>query len=178
VVVVDPRGVGVLRPDLAIKGHDYADPLMGVEENLAYNAFLVGKSMLGMRVTDVLAAVRQVVKKRKTPEVVLCGRRDAALVACLATAVLPDVKRLAVEEMALSYLPLFEEAGRPINASNILPGMLRSFGDIDDVLADIAPRKVLVAAGLGKSSKRRTSVEFRDGRFSSEPRLLLDWLGD
>ena len=111
-------------------------------------------------------------------EVVLCGRRDAALVACLATAVQPDVKRLAVEEMALSHLPLFEEAGRPVNASNILPGMLRCWGDIADVLADIAPRKVLVAVGLGKSPRRLNSVEFRDRRFSSEPRLLLDWLGD
>jgi len=46
------------------------------------------------------------------------------------------------------------------------------------VLAAIAPRKVLVAAGLGKGPRRLTSVELRDGRFSGEPRLLLDWLGD
>src|SRR6185295_10928054 len=58
VVVIDPRGVGSLRPKLSVKGRDYADPLVGVEENLAYNAFLVGKSLLGMRVTDVQAAVR------------------------------------------------------------------------------------------------------------------------
>src|SRR5262249_4810665 len=45
VVAVDPRGVGPLRPDLSVKGHDYADPLAGVEENVAYNAFLVGKSL-------------------------------------------------------------------------------------------------------------------------------------
>ena len=30
-----------------------------MEENIAYNAFLVGKSLLGMRVADVLAAVRR-----------------------------------------------------------------------------------------------------------------------
>src|SRR5205814_95754 len=40
VAAVDPRGVGRLRPPLEVKGHDYADPLCGVEENLAYNAFL------------------------------------------------------------------------------------------------------------------------------------------
>jgi cephalosporin-C deacetylase-like acetyl esterase len=177
VVVLDPRGVGSLRPDLEVKGRDYADPLVGVEENIAYNAFLVGKSLLGMRVTDVLAAVRQLATKRKGMQIVLCGRRDAALVSCLAAAVEADVKRVAMEEMPLSYLPLFEAEGRPINASNILPGMLRSFGDIGDVLAEIAPRKVLVAAGIGKSRRRLTSVEFRDGRFSAEPQLLVDWLG-
>ncbi len=57
--VIDPRGVGQLRPKLEVKGHDYADPLVGVEANLAYNAFLVGRSLLGMRVADVQAAVVQ-----------------------------------------------------------------------------------------------------------------------
>ena len=42
----------------AVPGHDYADPLCGVEENLAYNAFLVGRTLLGMRVADVLAYER------------------------------------------------------------------------------------------------------------------------
>ena len=32
----------------------YADPLSGVEENIAYNAFLVGKSLLGLRVSYAL----------------------------------------------------------------------------------------------------------------------------
>src|SRR5205823_14045569 len=78
VVVVDPRGVGSLRPKLSVKGHDHADPLVGVEENLAYNAFLVGKSLLGMRVTDVQAAVRKLAAQTKRPRIILCGRRDAA----------------------------------------------------------------------------------------------------
>src|SRR5262249_3030836 len=61
VTVVDPRGVGKLRPaGLEVKGHSYANPLCGVEENLAYNAFLVGKSLLGMRVADVLKAAAKV----------------------------------------------------------------------------------------------------------------------
>src|SRR5262249_15589381 len=30
VVVVDPRGVGSLRPKLSVKGHGYADPLSGL----------------------------------------------------------------------------------------------------------------------------------------------------
>ena len=67
--VIDPRGVGKLRPTLAVKGHDYVDPLVGVEENLAYNAFLVGESLLGMRVADVLAAVG-----KQMGRVALCGR--------------------------------------------------------------------------------------------------------
>src|SRR5262249_11100879 len=77
VVVVDPRGVGLIRPKLSVKGRDYADPLVGVEENLAYNAFLVGKSLLGMRVTDVQTAVRKLAAQAPRSRIVLCGRRDA-----------------------------------------------------------------------------------------------------
>src|SRR5262249_18170405 len=97
IVVVDPRGVGALRRDLAVKGHDYPDPLVGVEANVAYNAFLVGKSLLGMRVADVQAAVRHLAEKIKPQRVILCGRRDAALVACLTAAVEPGIERVALE---------------------------------------------------------------------------------
>jgi pimeloyl-ACP methyl ester carboxylesterase len=119
VTVVDPRGVGKLRPaGLEVKGHLYADPLCGVEENIAYNAFLVGKNLVGMRVADVLKAVAKVQGDTKATKVVLCGRRDSALVACFAAAVDPSIHAVAVEEMPLSFWPLFEPEGRAINASD------------------------------------------------------------
>src|SRR5205807_9306026 len=46
VKIVDPRGVGALRVALSSRGSRYADPLSGVEENVAYNAFLVGESLV------------------------------------------------------------------------------------------------------------------------------------
>ncbi len=169
--VIDPRGVGQLRPALAVKGHDYADPLVGVEENLAYNAFLVGQSLLGMRVADVLAAVG-----KQTGPVTLCGRRDAALVVCLAAAVAPTVRRVALEEMRASYLSLFDEAGVPVNAASLLPGLVRDFGDLPDVLAEIAPRSVLLAAPSGDLGKLPKSARMTESRFSADPDVLRDWL--
>src|SRR5262249_21486928 len=176
VSVVDPRGVGRLRPPLEVKGHAYADPLCGVEENIAYNAFLVGKTLLGMRVADVLAAVDRVAAPGKPSRVVLLGRRDAALVVCLAAAVGPKVQAAAVEEMLGSYWPLFEAEGQPINAASLLPGMLRDFGDIPDVLSLIAPRKVLAAAPRGEAGRRLANVQTTEKHFTREPGLLTDWL--
>src|SRR5207237_3006532 len=96
--VVDPRGVGKLRPaGLEVKGRAYADPLCGVEENLAYNAFLVGRSLLGMRVADVLKAAARVRADDRPGRLVVCGRRDAGLVACLAAAIEPVIDAVAVE---------------------------------------------------------------------------------
>jgi pimeloyl-ACP methyl ester carboxylesterase len=176
VVVVDPRGMGTLRPDLTIKGHDYADPLSGVEENIAYNAFLVGQSLLGLRVSDVLAAVTQVIARTRPKRLILCGRRDAALVACFAAAVEPAVQAVATEEMLKSFLPLLGADGYPINAASILPGLLRDFGDIPDVLTQIAPRRVLVAAGLGENAFRSPSVQVTERQFTKDPSLLMRWI--
>ena len=178
VVVVDPRGVGASRPSIFAKAPHYADPLSGPEENLAYNAFLVGKSLLGMRVADVLAAISRLAEKDESRKIVLCGRRDAALVACLAAAVCPRVGHVACEDMLLSFRPLFNAAGLPINAASILPGLLQKFGDIPDVLARIAPRKVLVASGIGEPSRPGQHTRFIPQSFSKEPKLLADWLRD
>jgi dienelactone hydrolase len=174
VAVIDPRGVRSLRPPLEVKGHDYGDPLNGVEENIAYNAFLVGRSLLGMRVTDVLAAVKRLARGRKP--VVLCGRRDAALVACLAAAVEPSIGRIAVEGLRVRFESLFAAEGKPINAASILPGLLRDFGDLPEVLAEIAPRPVLLAAPAGEARGLPASVQVLERPWSADAGALVRWL--
>ena len=176
VFVVDPRGVGRSRPKLAIMGLDYANPISGVEENIAYNAFLVGKSLVGMRVTDVLAAVRKLQGELKPQRFCVCGRRDAALVAALAAAVEPSITHLAAEELRLSLRALFTATGTPINAASILPGLLAHYGDVPEILAQIAPRRVLISAGVGDSLDAGPSLQNMKAQFSGNMRLLTDWL--
>jgi dienelactone hydrolase len=176
--VVDPRGVGKLRPaGLEVKGHGYADPLCGVEENLAYNAFLVGKNLLGMRVADVLKAVARVQADDRPGRLIVCGRRDGALVACLAATVEPALAAVAVEEMPLSFWPLFEAAGRPINAASLLPRVLRDYGDIAAVVAACAPRRVLAAAATGDADRAVPNLTRTDRKLTADPGVLFDWLG-
>lgn len=174
--VVDPCGAGKLKVNLKVGRHDYADPLEGVEENIAYNAFLVGKSLLGMRVADVRAVVARHKKDFAAERIVVCGRADAGLVACFAAAVEPAIASVAVQEMLLSFLPLFSPDGRPINAASILPGMLERFGDLADVLAQIAPRKILVADGVGRLVRDLPGATVVKERFTADSRRLADWL--
>lgn len=175
-VIVDPRGAGRQQLPMTVQGHDHADPLVGVEENIAYNAFLVGKSLLEMRVADVLAAIAQLSANTKSPRFVLCGRRDAALVASFAAALSPSVIGIAVEEMLLSFRPLFAAEGRPINAASILPRLLSHFGDVADVLAENPRLKVLIAAGQEKLSRDLQTVTAIDERYTKNPKRLADWL--
>jgi cephalosporin-C deacetylase-like acetyl esterase len=175
--VADPRGVGKRRPaGLEVKGHAHADPLCGVEENLAYNAFLVGRSLLGMRVADVLRAAARIRADGRPTRLVVCGRRDSGLVACLAAAIDPAIDAVAVEEMPLSYWPLFEAAGRPINAAGLLPRVLRDFGDVAAVLAACAPRLVLAAAATGDPDRAVANLTRADRKFTADAAVLLDWL--
>ena len=176
VLVVDPRGAGRQRLEQSVAGHSYTDPLTGVEENIACNAFLVGKSLLGMRVADVLAAIDQLAAKAKPAWIVLCGRRDATLVACLAAAISPAVAGVAVEEMLLSFWPLFEAEGRPINAASILPSLLGNFGDVADVLAENPKQRILIAASSGRLSRELPSVSSITQRLTANPERLTTWL--
>lgn len=168
VAVIDPRGVGRLRPPLAVAGKGYADPLSGVEANLAYNASLVGGSLLGMRVSDVLVAIRRLAATVRPHRIVVCGRRDAALVACFAAAMDDVIDAVAAEEMVCRLAPLFSDEGHVINAASLLPGLLRDFGDIPDVLAEIAPRRVLIAAGVGAEGIEPRVAEVTEMRFTEE----------
>jgi len=179
VVVVDPRGVGRSRVKLGVLGHDYVDALSGVEENLAYNAFLLGKSLLGMRVGEVLTAVKTIGIKAKPRRLVVCGRKDAALAACLAALVEPAVDSLALEEMLLSFRAAFSEQASAINAASILPGLLQSFTDVAEMLAALSPRKVLMASGTGRQSANFSpNVKVVDRKFSQEPRLFSAWMSE
>ena len=178
VVVVDPRGVGQARPKIFARAGHYADPLSGVEENIAYNAFLVGKSLLGMRVADVLTALERIAVRGKPRRVIVRGRRDAALVACLAAAVEPKIDRAACEDMILSFRSLFSAEGFPINAASILPGLLQKFGDVEAILGQIAPRTVVIASGVGPLARTMPNVQIVPERFSAEPRRLTEWIGE
>jgi dienelactone hydrolase len=178
VAVVDPRGVGLKRIKLRVGGRVYADPISGVEENVAYNAFLVGKSLLGMRVSDVQAAVHAYRASAKPRRLVVCGRRDAALVACFAALVEPAIDQVAAEEMLLSFRSLFGPEGRAVNAASILPAFLRHFRDVAAMLAAISPRKVLLSAGVaGDGEAFAPNVRNVTGRFSDNGQMLTEWLG-
>ncbi|WP_165226461.1 alpha/beta hydrolase family protein [Aquisphaera insulae] len=179
VTSIDPRGVGSLRVPLKSRGDRYEDPLSGVEENLAYNAFLVGESLVAMRVADVLAAVARLSPANGRPgrPIVLCGRRDSALVVLLAAAIEPRITSVAIEDGLLSFMPLFAPEGLAINAASLLPGLLRDFGDLPDVLAALSPRPVLAAACRGSLGRELPAVRTVEDAFTAKPATLIEWLG-
>ncbi len=173
--ILEPRLVGRRRSRQTISGHEYADLLCGVEANLAYNAFLVGQSLVGLRVADVLAATDKLVGGEDPPPIVLCGRRDAALVCLLAAAIDRRIAGVAVEECLASFAALFQIGGRPINAASIVPDLLRDYGDVGDLVRQIGPNRVLFAAPIAATAAHPAPPGPSE-RFTQRPEILVDWL--
>jgi hypothetical protein len=99
------------------------------------------------------------------------------LIVALAAAIEPSITHVATEAMLLSFRLLFAADGVPINAASILPGILERFGDIANVLTQVAPRKTLIAAGVGERHRGMPSVTATRELFTKDARLLVDWLG-
>src|SRR5207244_3307689 len=99
-----------------------------------------------------------------------------AWLACLAAALEPTIAAVALEEMHLSFWPLFQPAGQAINAASVLPCLLRDFGDVDAVLDLLAPRKVLAAASRAKLDRKLAHVTLQNERFSAQGSGLLEWI--
>jgi hypothetical protein len=81
-----------------------------------------------------------------------------------------------MEQMPLTFRQYFDPGGRPINAASILPGMLRDFGDVEQVLSAIAPRKMLSTAGLGDVSYELPAMQKSESLMAENPTVLIDWL--
>ncbi|MFM7315933.1 MAG: alpha/beta hydrolase family protein, partial [bacterium] len=79
-VLIEPRGMGSRkRPELN-RNLNYTDPVSSIEANVGYNASLVGKSLIGLRVADTLAAIDMMTREYNPSKILLCGSGDAALV--------------------------------------------------------------------------------------------------
>ncbi|EMA55560.1 alpha/beta hydrolase family protein [Halococcus salifodinae] len=89
VFVFDPRGVGAVR-NRSIPIPTWVDDYYGIygtEFKLAYDALLLGESLFGMRVYDVLRAVEFLVEETGCGEVSLVGEEVGAYHALYAAAV-------------------------------------------------------------------------------------------
>jgi dienelactone hydrolase len=187
-LVVDPRGVGRQRPEgQAVRGKEYTDPLCGVEENIAYNAFLCGTSLASLRVADVLAAVQRAIKESKTKRLAVFGRRDAALISVLTTAVEQAITHVAVEDLMSTFGALLPPKGRlpavapsdridpAVNAASIVPGLLARYGDVWQIVREIAPRQAVLEAG--RIQLPRTNMpELVGPSLNRDVKAVLNWL--
>ncbi|MFM7590312.1 MAG: hypothetical protein ACKO85_00825, partial [Isosphaeraceae bacterium] len=145
-VLIEPRGMGSRkRPELN-RNLNYTDPVSSIEANVGYNASLVGKSLIGLRVADTLAAIDMMTREYNPSKILLCGSGDAALVGLLTAVLSQTVSGLLLDKMLLSYRKVISSEGFALSEANVVPGILRDYGDIADLLSELRARPVLLTS--------------------------------
>ena len=212
-------GLAVLSVDLRGRGETLGTMGPGKDLNFRFagHSVLWGEPLAGRRAFDLKRAVDYVALRKDLTldNLTVVGLGDDALPAMLAAATDMRIRRLAVagyfrsfaSQMIAADLPNREErvrqwngnamrtgriqgAGYEVDLGDVIPAALES-ADIPDVLALVAPRKVLYcqvrdqqAAGFFRSRFERVADSVAGGWIQYDPSRpldsawLLEWLGE
>ena len=120
-------------------------PYLGTFNLLSLRAFLVGKTILGMRVEDTIRAIDELSARPDvdTSRITVYGNGPMGPVVLHAAALDLRIRRVLVENSLASYRSILDEPLHKNISEVMVPGILRKY-DIDDLIKAIAPRPVTV----------------------------------
>jgi cephalosporin-C deacetylase-like acetyl esterase len=148
VAVADVRGFGeTMSPrNVPEKGVSYFDPRDGMDADFTYASFFLGRPLLGMRVADALGVVRYLRSREDVDRarIGMVGRGWAGVVGLFAAGLDTGIAWAALAGIPQSYGEIATAKLYAQPASLLLPGALQDF-DLQDVLASLAPRPLLIA---------------------------------
>jgi hypothetical protein len=122
-------------------GEETKSPILGPFYLTELRAELVGKTLLGMRVDDVIRAVDYLAARANVDanNITVVASGHMGLVALHAAVLDPRIKHVTVDHVLVSYDSLLR-APMPLDApQDILPGVLLKY-DIPDLVRVLGPR--------------------------------------
>ena len=160
-------------------------------------AFIVGKTMVGMQVVDLLQTFNYLASRPdvNADKITLLGKGNGGVIALFAAALDPRLKKTICEDALVSYLNMASTTYYDQSLFDVIvPGVLKDF-DLPDVAAAIAPRSLQIvdaqsaAEALGPVSETRreysTTVRTYEAlhrashfRISSRPQDLARQIGE
>lgn len=145
VCVADLRGIGDLAPEFGRGASRYARS-HNDEEHYAWASVILGKPLLGQRVTDVLAAVKAL---RAHPalagrRIVVAAQQKMTVPAQFAAALDPGIESLYLAGGLASYQSIVETEQYSYPFANFVPHLLEHI-DLPEITASLAPRRVMLA---------------------------------
>jgi hypothetical protein len=137
-------------------------PLLGVFNLLSLRAFLVGKTIVGMRMDDAVHAMDWLSARKDvdTSAVTAYGEGSLGVVLLHAAALDLRIKRVVVENSLASYRMIVDEPIHRNVSEVVLPGVLRKY-DIGDLLLAEYPRTVSVINPQDAVGATLTEPEYR-----------------
>lgn len=138
-------------------------PYLGPFNLLSLRAFLVGKSIIGMRIDDAIRAIDWLVAQKEVDRnaITIHGNGTLGLVA-LHTAVLDArISKVVLENTLTSYRMIVDQPVHRNVSEVMIPGVLRRY-DTGDLLEAIYPRPVVYVAPQNALGDRISEDTFRN----------------
>lgn len=111
----------------------------------ANRALLVGRTMVGLELSDVLNAFQDLTRRGDIDpaHIRIYGRGNAAVLALHAAFLTPQIQAVAAEAMPLSWLAVTQAKFHRGLIGIVIPGVLKDY-DLPDLAKAIAPRPVWI----------------------------------
>ena len=171
VCALDVRGIGELSPEYS-RGSARHGGAHRSEQHYAWSSMILGKPLLGQRVTDIVATVRALGLRKDLVSggLVLAARGILTIPALFAAALEPAIGAVYLAGGLVSYRNIMETeeylGGSYHNAGNnendlfgaFVPGLLKHT-DLPEAAAAIAPRRVTLAGAVDAAGKKMDAGE-------------------
>jgi len=151
VCAADVRGIGDLQPGFSAGAASYTREHQS-EENYAWASLILGHSLLGQRVTDILALVQAFASAYPRAQIVVAARDRMTVPALCATALEPRVTRVYLARHLVSWRSIAESDQYSQPLANFAVDALRHT-DLPQIAKSIAPRSVIVSGAVGADGK-------------------------
>jgi hypothetical protein len=154
VCALDVRGTGDVWPEVGRGNRFYTIP-HSAEEEYAWASLILGKPLVGQRVTDILAFVRALDSMDATRgrRVVLAALGQLTVPALFAAALEQRIDTVYLAGGLVSFRSVLDTDEYKHPTANFLPNLLR-ITDLPTVAGMAAPRKIILAGTLDGSGNR------------------------
>jgi dienelactone hydrolase len=164
VCAADVRGVGDLTPQFSPGAAGYAREHQD-EENYAWAGLMLGRSLLGQRVTDILALTGALAQAYPEARMAAAARDTMTIPALCAAALEPRIGKVFLSRHLVSWRTLLAAEEYTCPLANFVPDVLRAT-DLPEIARSIAPRPVIVAGAVNASGRllRRSDAPYENYR--------------
>jgi cephalosporin-C deacetylase-like acetyl esterase len=161
VLAIDMRGCGETHPPQNPDEANETYRNFGGYDS-AMRAFLIGKTLVGMRAEDISSGVDLLAGRPEVDQTRIYGFGvGGGALTMLHEAVLDDrIKELALDEMLVSYESVVTHRIHQNIYESVVPGVLKAY-DLPDLVAAYAPRPIWIVDAADPVGKRIDSEDIR-----------------
>ncbi len=157
----DLRNTGDLTPEFGRGAARHARP-HNSDEDYAWSSFILGESLVGQRVADLLAVVQGLRSRAdlRSRRLVVAARGTATIAAQFAAALEPAIDTLYLAGGLASYQRIVDSESYTYPLGNFVPNVLRHT-DLPELAGAIAPRRVVLAGAVDAAGRQMPAAEVR-----------------